>query len=258
MKRIHLFEIEDQSWFPEFLRNYITDFLQFLSNKAKVYKPIVSLLIEKLKASNQTTIVDLASGGGGGLLWLNKELNAELPNLKITLTDYFPNIDAFKHTQQLADNFNYIAEPIDARKVPEHLNGFRTQFLSFHHFKPNDAKQILQNTIDAKSPIAIFEAQDRSISSFVGMLFSPLTLLLVTPFIAPFKIGRIIFTYAIPILPICVLWDGIVSCLRTYSVKEMNALIESLQGAEKFDWEVGKQTEKNAKVLYLFGIPKTS
>ena len=41
MKRIHLFEFEDQTWFPSFLRNYVTDFLQFLSNKAKVYESVV-------------------------------------------------------------------------------------------------------------------------------------------------------------------------------------------------------------------------
>lgn len=256
MKRIHLFEIEDQSWFPSFLRNYMTDFLQFLSNKAKIYKPIVPLLTKKLKASNQNTIVDLASGGGGGLLWLNEAIKKELPELKITLTDYYPNISAFKHTQKSANNFQFVTESIDARNVPKHLTGFRTQFLSFHHFKPTNAKQILQNAIDEQSPIAIFEAQDRSVYSIIGMLLSPLTLLFVTPFIKPFKIGRIIFTYFIPIIPICVLWDGLVSCLRTYSVQEMNSMVKSLQNFKGFNWEIGKKTEKNAKVLYLIGLPK--
>ena len=44
MGRIHLFEFEDQSWFPEFLR---TDFLQFLSNKTKMYKPIISIIVTR-------------------------------------------------------------------------------------------------------------------------------------------------------------------------------------------------------------------
>lgn len=74
MARIHLFEFEDQQWFPVFLRNYITDFLQFLSNKTGMYKPAVPLIIDLLKKNNTNTIVDLASGGGGGLIWLNSEL----------------------------------------------------------------------------------------------------------------------------------------------------------------------------------------
>ena len=134
--------------------------------------------------------------------------------------------------------------------------GLRTQFLSLHHFKPHDAKQILQNAVDANQPIGIFEAQERSVLSILAMLFSPITLLLVTPFIRPFRFGRIIFTYLIPIMPIFVLWDGVISSLRTYSVKEMNTLVDSLEGADKFDWEIKRIKSGPSVVLYLLGTSK--
>ena len=188
MGRIHLFEFEDLKWFPSFIRNYGTDFLQFLSNKTKLYKPIVSILENALNKSKETTIIDLASGGGGGLLWLNSELIQRIPNLKIILTDFFPNIPAFERTKLKADNFEYITTSIDAKHVPDSLTGFRTQFLSLHHFKLNDAKQILQNAIDRKQPIGVFEAQERSLPSILAMLFSPISVLLTTPFIRPFKL----------------------------------------------------------------------
>ena len=195
MNRIHLFEFGDQKWFPGFLRNYGTDFLQFLSNKTKLYKPVLPILEKGLKKSNTTKIIDLGSGGGGGLIWLNSELKKKIASLKIVLTDYYPNISAFEFTKKQAENFEYIESPIDARNVPNELKGLRTQFLSLHHFKPKDAKQIFQNAIDSKSSIAIFEAQERSLPSLLAMVFSPLTVLFTTPFIRPFKIGRIIFTY---------------------------------------------------------------
>ena len=72
-KRIHLFEFEDQKWFPQLLRNYVTDFLQYLANKAKVYEPVVDVINETLQKSNTTQIIDLGSGGGGGLVWLGKK-----------------------------------------------------------------------------------------------------------------------------------------------------------------------------------------
>lgn len=134
--------------------------------------------------------------------------------------------------------------------------GLRTQFLSFHHFKPKDAQQILQNAIDTNSSIAIFEGQERSVPSIIAMILSPISVLLTTPFIRPFKIGRIIFTYLIPIVPILVLWDGVVSSLRTYSVKEMNELISKLNNKENFSWEVGKVKSGPAKILYLVGTRK--
>ena len=253
MSRIHLFEFEDQQWLPEFIRNYMTDFLQFLSNKTGMHKGIVPIIEKGLKESGTNQIIDLASGGGGGLIWLNTELKNKNPDFKILVTDYFPNISAFEYTKQQANNFDYIKTPVDARSVPENLTGLRTQFLSFHHFKPNDGRQILQNAVDSDSAIAIFEAQERSLPSIIAMIFSPISVLLTTPFIRPFKIGRIIFTYLIPIVPLLVLWDGIVSSLRTYSVEEMNGLIASLNNKETFNWEVGKVKSGPVKILYLLG-----
>lgn len=86
------------------------------------------------------------------------------------------------------------------------------------------------------------------------MLLLPLSVLLTTPFIRSFKIGRIIFTYFIPIVPLFVLWDRTVSSLRTYySVKEMKGLIESLSGTEKYDWETSKVKSEPNVVLCLSG-----
>jgi len=253
MGRIHLFEFEDLAWFPSFLRNYGTDFLQFLSNKTKMYKPIIPLLEKVIKEIGTNQIIDLASGGGGGLIWLNDELKKNNPEIKILLTDFYPNISAFEHTKRISDNFDFIKTPIDARNVPKELNGLRTQFLSFHHFKPIDAKRILQNAIDTKKPIAIFEVQERSVLSLIAMIFSPITVLLTTPFIRPFKIGRLIFTYLLPIIPLFVLWDGIVSSLRTYSVKEMNEIVNELNDKEKFIWDIGRLKSGPGVVLYLIG-----
>ncbi|SNZ02071.1 hypothetical protein SAMN06265377_3930 [Flagellimonas pacifica] len=253
---MHLFEFEDQKWFPGFLRDYGTDFLQFLSNKTKLYKPVIPILEKGLNADGTNTIVDLGSGGGGGLLWLNSELKKTNPDLKIILTDYYPNLKAFEYTKEQADNFEFITTSIDAKKVPESLKGFRTQFLSLHHFKPQDAKQILQNAVDTKSVIGIFEAQERSVPSILAMLFSPISVLLTTLFIRPFKVGRLIFTYLIPIVPLFVLWDGVVSSLRTYSVNEMNALVNELENKDTYDWETERVKSGPGVVLYLLGTPK--
>lgn len=256
MGRIHLFEFEDQKWFPSFLRDYGTDFLQFLSNKTAMYKPIIPIIEKGLDLSRTNQILDLCSGGGGGILWLNNELKKNVPHLKILLTDLFPNISAFEYSSNEASNIVYLKESVDARNVPENLNGLRTMFLSLHHFKPNDAKKILQNAVESHRPIAIFEAQDRTFLSLLAMFLSPFTVLFTTPFIKPFKIGRLVFTYLLPIVPLFVWWDGIISSLRTYSVKEMNELVKSLEKTEKYDWEINKVKSGLGTILYLLGTPK--
>jgi hypothetical protein len=80
--------------------------------------------------------------------------------------------------------------------------------------------------------------------------------LFTTPFIRPFKIGRIIFTYIIPIVPLVVMWDGVVSSLRTYSVEELKAIVASLNNSETYDWDIDKVKSGVGVVIYLLGTKK--
>ncbi len=253
MGRIHLFEFEDQAWFPSFLRDYGTDFLQFIASKTKAFSPVVPVLLNGIGKSKTDRIIDLCSGGGGGLITLNDELKKNVPSIHITLTDLYPNRRTINYIEKQAQNVEYIRQPVDARMLPPDLKGFRTLFLSFHHFRPDDARRILQNAVDYGNGIAVFEGQERSLVSMLGMLFSPLTLLIVTPFIRPFSLGRIIFTYLIPVVPLLVLWDGVISCLRTYSVNEMNEIIQSLDKSKRYNWHTGKLKSGPGNILYLLG-----
>lgn len=256
MKRKHLFEFEDHNWFPQFLRNYMTDFLQFISNRFGVFNGIAPDLIVALRKTDTNQLIDLASGGGGGLISLAQEIKKEVPELSIILTDYYPNITAFKRTAARDSSFNYREASIDAREVPSDLKGLRTQFLSLHHFKPEDAVQIIQNAVDSKQGIAFFEGQERNIQSVLAMVFSPINVLIMTPFIRPFSWGRIVFTYLIPLVPLFVMVDGILSALRTYTVSEMEELVSQVNNQETFEWKIGKKKSGSASVLYLIGTPK--
>lgn len=257
MKRRHLFEFEDLPWFPRFLRNYGTDFLQFIANKMDVYKEAIPVLQKGLKKSGQKKIIDLAAGGGGGWEKIVPRLKEQFPTLQITLTDFYPNTKAFKKMLLLdKDVFKYVPEGVNALDVPPQLKGLRTQFLSFHHFKYDDAKNILQNAVDARMPIAVFEIQERNMEHVLKNMFSPLMVLLTAPFIKPFSIGRLIFTYLIPIVPLFILWDGVVSVLRTYSIKEMKQMTSELKNRTHYKWEVDKIKDGPITVLYLLGYPK--
>ena len=110
--------------------------------------------------------------------------------------------------------------------------------------------------MDSHQNIAIFEGQERSVASVFAMVFSPIMVLLVTPFIKPFSFGRLFFTYLIPLVPILVMWDGIVSSLRTYSVKEMEDLVNGLNNKDQFDWEIGRKKSGPVVNLYLLGTVK--
>src|ERR1043166_7911835 len=96
--RFHLFEFEDQSWFPDVIRTGGSDYLRYLLAATEVYKPCIELLDQLLKQTGETKIVDLCSGGGGYAEQLYQELDKISPHpISFTLTDKFPNIQAYQH-----------------------------------------------------------------------------------------------------------------------------------------------------------------
>ncbi len=236
----------------------MTDFLSFLANKTQMYRPIVPTLERGIRASKTSQIVDLGSGGGGGLMWIASELNRESERVRIVMTDWYPHVQAFQRSSAQAPGLDFVEQPVDARAVPRELKGLRTLFLSFHHFREDDACGILQDAIHAGQPVAIFEAQDRSLVSLLAMAFSPITLLLCTPWIRPWNGWRLLFTYLIPILPMLVMWDGVVSSLRTYSESELRDLVDRCEGSSSYDWDIRKVKSGPGFVLQLLGTPRAT
>src|SRR5690242_980350 len=88
------------------------------------------------------------------------------------------------------------------------------------------------------------------------MLLVPLMVLLVTPFIRPFRWSRLFWTYLVPVVPLVSLFDGLVSCVRTYSVQELRELTEDL-GANNYKWDFGelKGPAGPIPITYLIGVP---
>lgn len=256
MKRYHLIEIHEQTWCPAMIRDAVTDYLQYVIKIGNAYQPIFQKLTGALKSVNSRKVVDLCSGGGGPWIGFKKELSAELPQSEVVLTDLYPNLDAFQKLK--SDNgLEFSAESVNVLDVPENLKGFRTMFSSFHHFQPEQARGILRDAVGKDCGIGIFEATPRNIKPLILMLLTPLIALFLTPGIRPFRWSRIIFTYLIPIIPLVICFDGIVSVLRTYTPDELLQMASDAD-RENYVWEAGE--EKSPKtpvpVVYLIGYPK--
>jgi hypothetical protein len=216
---------------------------------------MIPVIRKGLDKSGTDSIVDLCSGGGGGIMKIMEHLKKENVPVKVVLTDKYPNIATFRNAQERSGGgITFVEESIDARDVPSSLKGFRTQFVSFHHFKPEDAKSILENAAASGAVIGIFEATERSVVNFIAMLFTPVVIWLATPFIRPFKWSRLLFTYIIPAIPLFTMWDGLVSVLRTYSEKELKQMTSQIPA--DYTWEIGRVRKPGAPaIIYLLGYP---
>lgn len=260
MARVHLFEIHDQAWCPRVLRDASTDFLQWLAGTLGYFAPAMRPLFEAMDARGEHEVLDLCSGAGGPWLGVLPRLSAaRRGRLRVRLSDLFPNRGALRRAARAGGSaLGAVEEAVDARHVPAALTGARTLFGSLHHFTPEEARAILADAVSQGRIVGIFEPQERRPLSMLSIFFLPLILLLATPFIRPFSVSRLVFTYLVPLVPFVVLFDGLVSCLRTYSPRELEALVAAIDAAG-YTWRIGRapMTGLPLRVTYLVGAPRS-
>jgi hypothetical protein len=141
--------------------------------------------------------------------------------------------------------------------VPADLKGLRTLFTSFHHFPPEQACAILQNAVDAGEGICIFETPRRAWWAMALVFPFVLLMFLGTPWIRPWRWSRLLWTYVVPVIPLVLLLDGVVSCLRAYRPQELREMVGKLR-SNRYRWEVGEQKTAiaGAPITYLIGYPE--
>ena len=250
------------TWYPQVFRGIQTDYLQFVATLNTSHKNLIPLFQRALEHSDEKQIVDLCSGGTGPWENLSKQLKQAGIEVKIKLTDKYPNLEAMRKINQKAfQEIEYLADSVDAVNVPAELKGMRTLFEGFHHFRPAQARKILRDAVEKKVAIGIFEASLKPPFGFLILLLSPVMTLvsyiLMTPFMKPITFSRYLWTYLIPIVPLATCWDGIVSLLRVYSVQELEELTKSISN-EGFVWEIGLASTGTPIFAntYLVGYPK--
>ncbi|NRA03622.1 MAG: class I SAM-dependent methyltransferase [Myxococcales bacterium] len=259
MKRIHFFELCDQAWFPAVFRDAATEYLQTSLRFSGQAQFLFPKLAAALRDAGVDRIVDLCSGSGGPVPLAIEGLPEHGVSARATLTDGFPNLAAFEHVAAASSGrIDFVPEPVEVTEVPKQLEGLRTLFNAFHHFRPETARTILRNAVRDRSPIAIFELVGRDPVMLIGILFAWLGVLLVMPFVRPVRWSWLFFTYVVPVVPLLVVFDGFVSCLRVYSVPELEALVSEVRAeATGYRFEVGRIRigRTPAHATYLIGIP---
>ena len=256
LPRIHLFEFEDQKWFPNFLRKPLLNYLSFLIIKFDVYNSITDELLDFIKEYNIKNIVGLCCGGAGDFLSIAERLARSDLYVNVTLTDLYPNRSAFEEAESLYPKMiKGYYDSVDATNVPESIQGLRIIFTAFHHFQPSIAQKIIRDAIEAAEPIAIFEFSDRKLSSVLStFLVAGITMLFLTPSMRPLRLNQLFWTYTL-ILPIVQTWDAFVSQLRSYTPHELEKIVKSIEGHEKYDWNIGSSQHQKLPftITYLMG-----
>lgn len=231
---------------------------------------IVSRLLEAHLGDRLSdhVFIDFCAGGGGPTPSIERHINRDIKQqapsgsrpkdpVQFVLTDLHPHIENWTEAASRSPNVHFSPDSVDASDAPadlltNHLNTtalstdnkkqFRLFNLAFHHFDDALARRILANTLRTSDGFAIFELQDRSLRAFLACCLLGVGVLLTAPIHAwrwrsP---ATLFWCYAIPVLPFVLVFDGLVSSLRTRTPDEVEALMRTCGVDEKelAQWEV--------------------
>lgn len=255
--RRFLFEWEDLPWFPARIRAYMLDFLTFFLKVGKLYDPIAALLVRKVETSDSKVVFDLASGGAGPLESLLPQLKKAIPHVQGLLSDLYPNPMAWRRLEgRFPQTVKGIDEPVNALALPSEQEALFTMFSALHHFDPETLKSLLSHLPERRQAALFCDGGGNRLMLLGGVLLMPFFFLLATPFLKPFRWRRLLFTYVIPVVPFCTLWDGTVSILRLYSFRELKRLAAQCSTPE-YRWKAGKFRKFRGVYVYVLeGTPQ--
>lgn len=165
--RFHLLEIGDQSWCPEFLREYshlARMQMWRMDGKGKHGEDTTpanfacDIMLDHIPDLSDFTIVDPCAGGGGPVPILEPALNGKLRErgsgpVRFVMSDLWPSLERWASIAKRSSNISYIAEPKDAtqsgRLAEPGKKECRVYNLCFHHFDDPQAALVLRSAVES-------------------------------------------------------------------------------------------------------------
>lgn len=230
MKRKQVFQFTIQKWYPAFLRRDMYEFMTWFVGKVNAAKPFLPVLEEGLQHAPAKRMINLEMYLGVGFDTVRKDIAAEVNVVDMPLT-----------------NFN-TSQP-----------GVYTFVNSFHHLKPDAARHYMREISKSGNAVVVVEGNNDSLWQVVGMtVFVPLTIIFSAPFVKPFRITRLIFTYLIPVQPIITMVDGFLALFKLYNPKDMDELVSTID-TQNYTWKTAKAPNgRGGKIMYLVGYPNNT
>lgn len=216
------------------------DFLSFFLKAGRLYAPVMPLLLQKLRENKPKEILDLASGGAGPLQSLLPQLIEAAPEVHISLSDLFPNPASWQLLEaEFPRNVGGISKPIDALQLPPDNGALLTMFSALHHFSSPVLRELLRHVAQRGQPALFCDGGGVKGILIGGVAVMPLLFWAVTPWLRPFSVQRLLLTYLLPVIPFCTVWDGAVSVLRLYSLRELKQFAAECS-TDTYRWQAGR------------------
>ena len=249
---MRLFEFGDWPRSPAWYRVYLHRYLVLFYKWFGYYKLWVKPLSDFIRGTKSDTLMEYGSGSGEPLRLIVSCMEREAyAKTRFLLSDIRPNPEWHEKINRNEDQpIRYVPEPVDALTDNGEYSCPRIFINSFHHFDADQAKQIVRNCCDQKQDVLVLEYVRNTLLSFVSMIVGPLTIMLTMPFVARRRDWptMMLFTYVVPLFPLMFFWDGLVSCRRSYSLRQIQDMVEDMGLSMPISETIGRN------ILYPAGV----
>ena len=259
--RIQSFEFCERADVPRWIRDSIVEILGMGLRTSHVFQPVAPVFMLFASWLVPTQVLDLGSGSGEPSALLIEELRRQgLAAPHFTLSDLLPNLPELRKTaRRHPEQLKIIAESVDATAIPDQLNQpLLTIFNAFHHFPPPLAGKILAEAIQKQRTIFIMESSTRHLHNSWGLLPSLFRSYWQNPLRAEQdRFLKAFFSYVVPVIGICFIWDSLVSLARFYNEAEFRKLASDA-GGNHYTWvyqELAYPALGRAVVFYGYPSP---
>lgn len=228
MRRLHLFEFCDQPWFGGVFREGFMDCLNQFNRVFRFYEGAARAFHNWSAQRGMLPVLDLASGGGDHIeMLLRGALRENITLPQIVLSDLYPQTNHFRSlvARWGEKKVKFLGRPISALDTKDTEFRMRSCFSAFHHFDREQARLLIKDSLRNGDGLFIAECLHS------GWLAAILIILGIIPSMcAPFfseriSFSKVFFSTVLPIVPLIVVFDGLVSMLRLYSVPEIWELV---------------------------------
>lgn len=231
-KRWQWFEFDDQPWLPQTLRRV---YMEVLGSNPFRSAPFARRLRADLAASDVCVIHSLCSGNGQFVYELHRLLKPHR-DVRFILSDLFPlPAEYARIAAQSSGALDFIPTPVDATAIRPAPGDWFLMAGSLHHLREADVAQIFARITENGGTLVMMENHDRSFVQAVKLLLiMPGYSILASIFGRPFRPAKLLFGALLPIVPLMITADALVSNFRSYRPEDLRNILRALPDAHGY------------------------
>ncbi len=238
LHKILTFECNDSPRCPLFIRESILEVLGKSIRDAKVYDALTPEFVQFCADAKVDTVLEFGAGSGESTaIFMDALLQTEQAPPHIYISDLYPMISVMTATcERYPQLLTMIPDSVDMCNPPETpAHNMRMVLSAFHHFDTESVRRFLVDAQEQGVAVFIAEPFTNSLKAFFPLFLHGFTSLAWNGlFSLKSRVLKFLFTFIVPLIPMCLLWDGLISMIRMY---DEDMLMDIVGLSTTYEWQ---------------------